>query len=655
MLRPKDMVRVLLVGPADLLSPTVDVLHELRVLHIVDFQDEDDTFHLGSPLEKGPQVSETLLKLRSLANVLDLEGRGGFRPETIGRDAAQKLATLELNIREEEETRQALEKGLTDVSLRIEAIRPFAALRLELGQYREYEALEVFVGRMSRDPVGLAEVTDQAEVVRAGEAIALFVPQDHAEAVRDLLARQGYVPLEVPVSAGDPEAILRDLEHEQRNLEGKLASVRDRLLRLRERFGGFVTSAEAYFTTEAEKAEAPLRFARTEHSFVAEGWIPADRWSEVEARLAGIGTLYVARLDDVEEDPPVLLDNPRPVRPFEMLTNLFSTPNYREIDPTVTLFLVFPLFFGMMVGDLGYGTVIALVGLLGLRTARSASPDIRRFLAILLVTGLVTALFGALLYADAFGIPFHAPPEAHEELVLNWSDILGVTIPLQPVFNKLTDFVDLLVLSILAGFLHLAVGYTFGIVNEARHSRRHALAKGAWLMVLLGLFITIMQRVAANRVAAALWDTLLVWVPRQGLVVFGFEIPWVAFGLLLGGALLVAALEIRENPVAAIEVAGLLANLVSYTRLAGIAVADAAIAENLNHTIVSGLVLTPNLALVVLGIVLLPLAHLLILGLGGLSAGIQSLRLNYVEFFMKFFKGDGVPFTPFGVPKSKSV
>lgn len=659
MLKPKEMVRVLIVGPRDLLSPTINALYELKVLHIVDFEDADETFEMGQPLETASEVSETLLRLRSIAGVLDLDAAKVTEREEVGPDAAQKLMTLDLNIREEDETRKGIENLLADLRPRIDVLTPFASLGLDLAEYFGYESLESFVGVLSRDLEGLQEITDRFELVKSGDAIALFVEKQAAPDVRDLLSRLGFVALEVPAEKGDPKVLLGNLLDEKRKLESRLEEVSGRLTTLRKRFGVFVISAEDFFTHAVEKAEAPLRFAASEHSFVAEGWIPKDRWEEVQGRLSTMGSLYLDQLEGAEEESPVLLDNPRPVRPFELLTHLFSTPNYKEVDPTLALFIIFPIFFGMMVGDLGYGLTLALIGLVGVLKVKR-SRDMRRFLAIVLVAGVVTALFGAFLYADAFGIPFHVAEDHHEPGTpreVSWEQLLGISIPLKPVVNKLADIVDLLVLSIIAGFLHLGLGFIIGFFNEVHHNRRHAIAKVSWFFVLLGLFMTIIARVRWNRIAGFVWNNFFSWTPAGGLDIFGFNVPWLAFGFLLGGAIVMAAMEYLTigNPVAILEVAGLLANMISYTRLAGIAVAKAAIAESLNVAIFNGLIFDQGILYVAFGLFLLVGAQLIVLLLGGLSSGIQALRLNYVEFFMKFFKGNGVPFKPFGAPATETV
>ncbi|MDX1534704.1 MAG: V-type ATPase 116kDa subunit family protein, partial [Thermoplasmata archaeon] len=99
-----------------------------------------------------------------------------------------------------------------------------------------------------------------------------------------------------------------------------------------------------------------------------------------------------------------------------------------------------------------------------------------------------------------------------------------------------------------------------------------------------------------------------------------------------------------------IEIAGLLANVISYTRLAGIAIAKAALAEALMSLVFGSLIFTGQIAFVIGGFAALVVAQMLVFFLGGISAGIQALRLNYVEFFSKFYNGNGVPFKPFGAP-----
>ncbi|MFQ5908371.1 MAG: V-type ATP synthase subunit I [Thermoplasmata archaeon] len=664
MLRAKEMVRALIAGPRDLLPSTIEILYELKVLHVVSHTGEEEGFGLGKPLPKASEVSESLVKLRSIASILEVEP-GPVPPGSAARpDTKQRILTLEVNIREEEASRKRIEEFLAEQRAIIADLEPFAALGLDLSYYSAYERLAVFVGRLSGNLDGLDRVTENFEAFRAGDVVALFVDASMADEAREFLVSQGFASLEVPGERGDPRVSLRRMGEEAEKWQSRLDEVRERLINLRERYADFVISAEASLAVEIEKAEAPLLFATSDHSFVAEGWVPSDRWPEIQTRLGDLEALYVDLQNPPGEDePPVLLDNPKPARPFELLTNLFSTPRYGEIDPTLPLFVVFPIFFGFIIGDLGYGSLFIILGLFAMWKLPPTS-DFRRLMAVITLGGVFAALFGTFVFAEAFGIPFHpaldavtggSQPVSAGEEPLSWARF-GIHIPFFALIHKLTDVGDMLVLSVIAGVVHLGFGYIIGIVNELPRSRRHAAAKGAWLAILIGLFVLLMYAVRGNRVAGFVWNQILFFLPRTVVSLAGLEIPLVSLILLIVGAALVVYLEALTKPVniagflGPIEIAGLLANVVSYTRLAGIAIAKAALAEAFMTLLFGSLIFTGQTALVIIGFVFVILAQMMVFLLGGISAGIQALRLNYVEFFSKFFNGNGVPFKPFGAP-----
>src|SRR5881628_1291496 len=174
-----------------------------------------------------------------------------------------------------------------------------------------------------------------------------------------------------------------------------------------------------------------------------------------------------------------------------------------------------------------------------------------------------------------------------------WSAILGVNIPLHAPLEKLEQITDFIVLSILAAYVHLAIGFVIGLVNDLGHSRKHALGKVAWLLILTGFFVVMIVRSARWPFDAEgrtpfgylIWNKLLGWFPREGYVYaqIGFvpnnPIPWAAIGMLLGGVGLLLA---TEGPLHIMEFFGLLANIVSYARLAAVGVAKAAMAFAFN-------------------------------------------------------------------------
>jgi len=681
------MTRALIVGPRENLEATVESLYGLRLVHIVDHREGEEGLEIGRPLPTASEASEILVKLRSIASVLQLEETKPAPTKEVAGDLREKILSLELNISEEDAAKKKTQALLQDLNRKIDEVRPFAQLPLSLADYRGYDTLEVFVGKVAGEIEGLHSVTPDYEAFSAPGLLALFVPKSQAAAMRDFLTQHAFTSIPVPEGDGNPREILSNLLAERERWEARLKEVEQRLATLRERHAGFLTAAKAHLEVTVEKAEAPLRFAVTDHTFIVEGWVPTESFKQLEAGLERFPSLFVTELEQThgpehaertpeEADPPVLLRNPKPLRPFEMLVKLFSTPNYREIDPTFVLTFTFPIFFGLMVGDAGYGLVWMVYGGWLLRRWKDRPWDFWKNLLVTLIWGgFWSVLFGVFFFGEAFGIPFHHAALASTRVeLLDWSAILGVNIPLHAPLEKLEQITDFIVLSIVAAYVHLAIGFVIGLVNDLGHSRKHALGKVAWLLILTGFFVVMIVRSARWSVDAEgrtpfgylIWNGLLGWFPRDGYVYaqIGFgpsnPIPWAAIGMLVGG---VGLLLVTEGPLHIMEFFGLLANIVSYARLAAVGIAKAAMAFAFNVIVLQTMIFpaldSGNVVSLILGFLIGFLVavvfHFIVFLLGAVTAIIQAIRLNYVEFFIKFFRGAGTPFQPFGEQAKQEV
>ncbi|TLZ77396.1 MAG: V-type ATP synthase subunit I [Methanobacteriota archaeon] len=674
MLRPVPMTRALIVGPRNDLEAIVEKLYALKVLHIVDHKEGEEDLAIGKPLETAAEASEVLVKLRSIASVLQIKESEAEGVEPIIGDVRQKILALELNISEEDAAKKKTQALIGDLQQKIDAITPLAQLPLSLEDYRGYETLEVFVGRVPHDIEGLETITPLHEGFSAAGYLAVFVVKDKAASMREFLAQRGFTAVPVPEGEGNPHEILVDLLSEKARWQARLGEIEARLATLRERYAGFLTAAKAHLEVVVEKAEAPLRFAVTDHTFLVEGWVPERDFSKVSDEIGGMLGVFVSELETTvehesgqPEEPPVLLQNPRPAKPFEMLINMYGTPSYRELDPTFVFYLAFPMMFGIMVGDAGYGLVWMVYGLWLFRRWKSRPWDFWKNLLVGFIWGGFWAfVFGTFVFAEAFGIPFHAPVAANlsRAEAFNWSDnILHVQIPIEPFLEKLHQVSDFIVLSIAIAYLHLGTGFLIGVVNEARHSKRHAAGKVGWFLILTGLFTVIMDRAARwPGLGQTIWNGPLGWFPKAGISMpnLGFTdqnpIPMLSLYLLGIG---VVAMLVTEGPLHIMEVFGLLANVVSYARLAGIGVAEEAVIFALNTIGLNFLVFpwidSGNIVSLIAGLVVLFLSNLLIFLLSTISGTIQALRLHYVEFFIKFYHGTGTLFRPFGVRPTTEV
>ncbi|MFA5896312.1 MAG: hypothetical protein WC985_05345, partial [Thermoplasmata archaeon] len=141
------MSRALVVGPRDGLERAVETLYGLQLLHIVDHHAGEEDLEIGKPLPRAGEASEVLVKLRSIASVLQVQERAKAPMEPVTGDIRGKILSLELNISEEDATRKKVQSLLLDLSHKVDEITPFAQLPLTLADYRGYENLEVLIGK----------------------------------------------------------------------------------------------------------------------------------------------------------------------------------------------------------------------------------------------------------------------------------------------------------------------------------------------------------------------------------------------------------------------------------------------------------------------------------------------------------------------------
>jgi V/A-type H+-transporting ATPase subunit I len=648
MFRPKEMERSLIIGPKNKMADTVETLHSLKLIHILDFEEPDENFKLGPPLKKASEISENLIKLRSMSNILDIKVEKNDEKEVFtSTDIRSKILALELNINEEQRSKKDIEELLRNNKTQIELLRPFACLDLPFEYYYGYRNIAVFVGSSGKPLDDIESITKNYELVTKDNLIALFVPNQEKDRIDYYLSDKKFSPIAIPDEKGDPKEIIASLEKQKEKLELRFAEVRERLANLKKKHANFILETEKYLTLEIEKAEAPLRFATTEHCFVIDGWIPKDDYTTVSKKLSDVGggDLYIQIIEPEKSDTPVLLDNPKLSRPFEFLLHLYSTPNYKELDPTVIMSIVFSIFFGFMIGDAGFGLLMILLGYFLWKKLWKIMdmPAFKEMGLILILGGVFAIIFGLFLYGEFFVIPFQSVENAAVD-VGSWSQYLGINIPLHPVIHKLENIVDLFLISIIAAVIHLGIGYLFGIRNEMSHNKKHAIAKLGWLIILIGIFMEIMLVGQNTRTGGFVVNNVVPFTSWFSFDFNGLPISTVSIVFIIFGIVMFLP---AEGLLALPEVVGLAANMLSYTRLAGIAVAKAAVAIAVTKMLIMALQSGNILLIVILGFLILML-YALVFVLGAIAAGIQALRLNYVEFFMKFYKGSGTRFKPFG-------
>lgn len=698
MLRPAKLAKVTITASRQQMRPIVEKLYELNAVHLVEFSEGREAsmegFRIGKPLPEGQRASERLVRLRGLSRHLDL---GEHEPSTrhaardIERRLDDQIHQLELNINSAAESRARIQAAIEGLEKERQTLEPLKELPLRLEDYTGYQSLAVLVGRSEQSiEAAVREAVPEAEVFATASRFAVFVPKAKASKAAEVVARAGGQLSEVPKGQGSIQERIEAIGRETQQLQARLEAASQELAKFKGQHADFLVAAEEHLSIEADKAEAPLSFATTEHAFIAECWVPEDEVQGVYSTLRSvIGEKFHFEVSKPEahghhahaapaqgeeaakehagaeheteaQVPPTKFRLSKPFRPFQMFTEMVSVPRHDEIDPTPVLALVLPLFLGFMIGDAGYGVLMFALGAWLITKFGRKMPEAKDIGLALAVSGLLAAFFGAFIFADAFGIPFGPHEGMHceggfashgAEKEVAWACLFGVQGTFQPVISKLTNVSDLLVLSVVAAFVHMALGLGFGIVNSWSHSKKHVIAKVGWFALMIGFFTQIFYMAQGNRIAGALYHGL--GIPDATLPLLGVEFHFA----LLGGMVLAAVLlAIGEGPITVLELPTMLSNLMSYTRLAGLAVAKGAMAAAFTSLTLGAMVLEGgSLILLVIGLVLFIITQLFVFVLGVFSSAIQAIRLNYVEFFNKFYQGGGVPFQPFGRKRKHTV
>jgi len=626
MLLPERMTRVVIVGEKDELESVIERLHSLNIFHIRDFSEEDPIFRIGGPFEIAEKYSEYLLRLRTLIRSLGIrEVEQKYSVREIEEIIQSRLDEINAEISRELENQSKLESRIKELEQLMRDLKPFEVLGIRPSLCAGYETIACFVGRVrSFEEVyeALSEFREEVHLVEGGKEkenyIAIFVPKELVETVNSALAGTSFSELPVPSVEGEVSEEMKRISEEIERLRAEVDEAKKRIEELKSEYAGILLACEEYLAIEVEKAEAPLRFATTENFFVIDGWVPVERREELFEALKD----FEVHVDEIssEEEPPVSLMHSKLVSPFKLLIDIFSTPRYNEIDPTLLIFITFPLFYGFMLGDVGYGLLVGVLSLLVKRKMKGESWQALG--SIGLYAGILSIIFG-FIYGEFFGFPIYG-----EE------SIFGLTHFHAPL-HRFHEVVELLMISLVIGVIHVALGLFIGIRNVAvLHGWKEAIyQKLCWILMLFGGILIVYY----------LLPPLMIGVPLA-------ELNLLSPIFLLGVLLLIAGvvlLIIGEGPIMIMEIPTLLSNVISYSRLLAIGLSSVGIALAVN-TISIELFFSRGGFLILVGVIVMLLGHTLNLALGIIGPGLHSLRLHYVEFFTKFFEGGGKKYNPFG-------
>ena len=461
---------------------------------------------------------------------------------------------------------------------------------------------------------------------KASEVYAAVIYSRNIEAeIRETCAKNGLSIVEIPANlTGTPNeekekviASISELEAKENELSVKIAALAEANIPT-------VQKLSDYYNSLATRYNGTAKSDETECTMLTKFWLPKEKADEIKAKIEEIGPDVELVLNDPapDEEPPSLLNNGNLVRPFNILTELYSSPTYRGIDPTPLLAPFFWIFFGMCLGDAGYALVVFGTILFVFRKYKKIAPGVKEFIRLFLFCSVSTFIYGV-ISGSFFG---------------NFIDsFVPVLIPLKNslmLVDPMSNPMQVLGISLLLGVVHLMFGLLVAAYDKLRHGEFiDALGNDiSWFLLIVGL--------------------CLFGVGLGGMLPPHFTQIGQAMAIL--GAVIIFIYAGKGEPnffkkiingfLALYGSTSYLGDILSYSRLLALGFGSAVIGMVIN--LLGGLAADIPYIGWLIAIVVIIGGHIFSIAINILGSFVHPLRLQYVEFFGKFYTGGGEPFTP---------
>ena len=620
-----SMAKIQIVGTKRVLDRAIRALHELGTVQIEDVTREikptDALLQRMSPRAAEKEHLEAgLARVNAVLGLLPPRPHAAPPKPPQVKDGSAMLAALEEELRQVEPVCAELATRRTELEAELANLRQYRSIISKLMPLVEgmvelegFETVAILIQQKYRIALDLikrelARIThDQFEIISADvdeeSAAAIIVfNKSHSAAVHGLLRGENLNEVRLPRAYANTsfKAALAMIREREAAIPTEQAEIARRLDELADEWRPRILAWRDAVWDRIDELTVIGRLAESTHAFILTGWVPRKQLARVRSALAGVSDeLELTELEltpEEERQAPVLLENPRVIRPFEFLMSILAPPKYGTIDPTPFLAVFFPLFFGLILGDVAYGLILLGVSLWILRN-RSKPEWLVQLSRIFVICSVSSIAFGF----------------AYGEFLGNLGEHFGMR-PL--VVDRMTAILPVLVFCVALGAVHVTLGLVLGIVNGfLERKKKEILGKVATMVALAALF-------AVVGVAAHVLPSELLRPGIAALVV--------ALAVLIGTVGIIGPLEVF----------GVVGNILSYARLMAIGLSSVMLAKVAND-------LAGVMGNVVLGVIVAGLFHALNVALGAFSPSIQSLRLHYVEFFGKFYETGGQRFQPF--------
>lgn len=654
------MKKVSIVLHQSYLEDSIQTLHELGLIQVINIQKEEQTQdQTGENVDVPPEVTVyNNLEVR-LTKVIEILSKAKSSPkglktllhpempevktvnnrssQEISSDADHILDSLEKSIVEMDETIKQLKEKKTkneELKKHVSLFKPFA---LDLDDLKDSPVVVVTAGNTKQfeqlekqlqpdEPIALFS-KEYGTGKKKEWAVILAGHSSEKEKV-DKLSREYLTVFDFKAFSGSPSDIVEHIQQDQTRLDEQIHHLTHTLTAHAGEHLSTLYALREEVQIEKARKEILKNFTQTQTTYIIKGWALEKNQEAIHTVLNTTCDGYCHLSFDTPstnpDTPPTYLETPKWATTFRTFLEMFALPKYNEINPTIFMGIFFIIFFGFMLGDAGYGLVIMLLSLFAYVKFGKQSALFKNWGFLGIWLGAATTIAGLLLNSF-FGdfIPRFIYQDPTKPLYS--ITIAGIHLPLDALGDPLT----ILTLALVFGLIHLNLGLVLGLIQ--------ALKQKNYMMFFTQYFC---------------------WIPLQiggGTLIGVFILRWEVSSLMMYTAILLTIVGVlllfkHAGPIGFFGITGYVGDWLSYARLLalGLATSGMALAFNVVGELIPALV--PVVGIILLPIVLV-LAHTANLGIQALGAGVHSLRLQYVEFFNRFYEGGGEEFDPFKIKR----
>ncbi len=512
----------------------------------------------------------------------------------------------------------------------IEQLRPWESFPDEMQFLQNAKSVKYFVGILAAaDVEKLHDIDAYTEYQffcdgAQRSTVVACAPED-AKSIAGFLKSLNWSDVSFPKLAGKPADAIKRLEKENRELVSENGHLEAQLA-AQAKNSDLLAAALDAAVIERDRAAAATEIAKSDATFQLEGWVRADEAELLKLTVEKVTDAFYLDVREPGEDeaPPSVVQNKAFARPFEEVTNLYSRPDPKGIDATPYMAPFYVLLFGLMLSDTGYGVVLSIGCWLYLKFKKPTGIS-GGFAKVLFWGGLSTIVWGVLV-GTFFGMDF--------DTLFGTNNIFPLLV------DPMGDPIMMLILCFGLGVLHILFGVALKMkMSFERHDWQTAIFDNfSWMLIILGLIMLALEQTKMIGTIMAIVGALMILLFKGRAKKNVFSRTASGLGELY-------------------QVTSFLSDILSYARLFALGIATGVIASVFND-LCAMLTGSPNIFLRILGIAvacaLLVALHAFNIAINTLGAFVHCARLQYVEFYGKFYEAGGREFRPLGY-RTKNV